>query len=152
MSEDKIDCKYLSKEYCCLAILENDEAKEARKLSCENDQELCCCYLCSFKTDCDISCNYLGNSITVPQNKIKNEKKTVKQIIRCNSCNLKMKSAKVKLRIGGWGGLWKLVPGGQLGELEEELLPVTMYVCPECGNMKLKAEKKTKEKLLMLSE
>ena len=152
MDHGKVNCKYLAQDRQCLAILDNDEAKEVRKLSCENDQELNCCYLCSFRSDCEISCNYLGDSKTIPENENVTEQKPTNQIIRCESCHLKMKSANINLRIGGWGGLWKLLPGGELGELNEELLPVTVYVCPECGNMKLKAEKKTKEKLLMLSE
>jgi hypothetical protein len=152
LANDKITCKYLSQDNQCLAVSENGEAKEVRKLSCENDQELNCCYICSYQSDCDISCNYLGNRKTSPQEKTAKEAKIANLIIRCDSCHLKMKSARIKLRIGGWGGLWQLVPGGELGELGEELLPVTVYVCPECGNMRFKAEKKTKEKLLLLSE
>jgi hypothetical protein len=68
-----------------------------------------------------------------------------------------MRPARTKLRIGGWEGITKTAARqifgegvSELGEMEEELLPIIVYLCPKCGRMELVAEEKAKEKLLRL--
>jgi predicted RNA-binding Zn-ribbon protein involved in translation (DUF1610 family) len=56
-------------------------------------------------------------------------------------------SRKAPFRIGGTRGEWKLV-FGEWAELGETLLPLTIYVCPKCGRVKLFADEKTKQFLL----
>ena len=141
---ETVNCEYLKNGKSCSAILKNEEAISAREVSCENDDNTACCYLCSFYPNCEISCNYLG------QNKGKFKKKTDEiLVLRCNSCGLKMRGGtRMKIRVGGWTGLWQALPGGALGELTEELLPVIIYVCPKCGRLELVAEEKTKQKII----
>jgi hypothetical protein len=125
-----VKCEYLEGE-TCNGILTSDEGKEARQESCKNDNKYACCYLCPFYRDCEIGCEFLGEGIR-----------------ECPTCSSDMYPAKVTLRVGGWTGLWKLVPFGGLGEFGEELLPVIIYTCSKCGKMEFFAEKKTKiEKL-----
>jgi hypothetical protein len=56
----------------------------------------------------------------------------------------------VNLRVGGWSGVLKgLHPAlDVMGELGEELLPVTLYVCPKCGKLEFRAQEKTKERII----
>jgi len=56
--------------------------------------------------------------------------------LRCYRCDLKMRPVKINIRIGGWKGLWKL-------------LPVVAHICPKCGKMEFVAEEKTKKKLVL---
>lgn len=62
MTEGKIECKHLRSDNLCSAVLENDEAKLARKANCENTNEAACCCLCDFQKMCDISSNYLDET------------------------------------------------------------------------------------------
>jgi hypothetical protein len=62
-----------------------------------------------------------------------------------------MRSCEIKFRTGGMKGIWQAFLG-ETAQLDEELLPVTVYLCPSCGRMELIAEDKTKQKLLKLSE
>jgi hypothetical protein len=57
----KVKCEFLQDENCS-SIMENDEAKEVRKISCDNDNEQACCYLCDRYQGCEISCNFLGEN------------------------------------------------------------------------------------------
>jgi len=159
MMEEKIECKYLGSNGSCFGVLENDEAKLARKANCENANEAACCYLCDFMETCDISCNYLGETRKPGRHRERetDQEREVTLALRCELCGLKMRPARTKLRIGGWEGLTKVAVGGVLGreisdwgEMEEELLPVIIHFCPKCGRMELVAEKKTKEKLFKL--
>jgi hypothetical protein len=43
MTEGKIECKYLKSDNLRSTVLENDEAKLARKADCENANEATCC-------------------------------------------------------------------------------------------------------------
>jgi hypothetical protein len=141
MSETKVECKYL-KDTNCLSIVSDDEAKEVRKISCNNDNEQSCCYLCSRYQECEISCNFLG------ENKNKSNKKQPSdsieenkiRVLRCPLCNSKMLHSEIKLRIGGWSGIMQALPLGSLGELGEKLLPVVLYFCPKCGKLEFMAQ------------
>ncbi len=67
---------------------------------------------------------------------------------KCNSCGAWMQFAgEAPFRIGGTGGGWKLL-FGEFAELGEQMLPLYIYVCPECGKIELYANEKTKQRLL----
>lgn len=60
------------------------------------------------------------------------------------SCNVEMQYLqKVPFRIKGTPGIWKLV-FGELAELDEEMLYFDVYICPECGEIRLFADEKAK--------
>ena len=68
---------------------------------------------------------------------------------KCYSCGREMQLAqKVPFRIKGTPGMWKLL-FGELAELGEEMLSLDVYVCPSCGEIRLIADKKAKQSLLM---
>jgi hypothetical protein len=159
MKEGQIDCEYRTKENSCNAVLNNEEAKLARQVSCENDVETTCCYFCTLQNKCEISCNYLGQRESTISNKKETakipDKNSATEVVRCQTCNVKMRPARTSLRIGGYKGVWRLLPVigdsiGELGEIQEELLPVTIYLCPKCGRMEFIAEKKAKQELFDL--
>lgn len=52
-----------------------------------------------------------------------------------------------KLRIGGVGGEWSYIVG-DIVEIEQETLPVNVYICPKCGKIELKAAEQTRVLLL----
>jgi DNA-directed RNA polymerase subunit RPC12/RpoP len=52
-----------------------------------------------------------------------------------------------KLRIGGVGGEWSYIIG-DIVEIEQETLPVNIYVCPRCGKIELTATEQTAARLL----
>jgi hypothetical protein len=149
MDNTKVDCKYL-KDESCLSIASNDEAKEVRKISCNNDNEQACCYLCSYYHGCEISCAFLGENKKVIKRKpiVTDEKQS--KILRCSSCDQKMVFNQVNLRVGGWSGALKgLHPAiDALGELDEELLPVILYICTKCGKLEFRAQEKAKERII----
>ena len=147
----KVKCEFL-KDGDCTSIMANDEAKEVRKISCSNDNEQACCYLCSRYQGCEISCNFLGEnkskshnnkqSETIGDNKIR--------VLRCPLCDSKMLHTKINLRAGGWEGMTQALPLGigEIGEISEELFPVLVYVCPKCGKLEFIAPEKTKQKII----
>jgi hypothetical protein len=150
----KVNCEHLRNGESCSAILGNEEAKIIRSEACENDNEEACCYLCSFYNNCEISCSILGENKNEPKRKQRITEKTEAilkpRIPRCPLCNLKMRHARMSLRVGGWEGVWKGLPLGigELGEIQEELLPVVVYVCPKCGKLEFVAEEKTRQKII----
>jgi hypothetical protein len=145
----KVKCEFL-KDGDCASIASNDEAKEVRKISCSNDNEQACCYLCSRYQGCEISCDFIGENKNKSQNKQPPDsiEKNKIRVLKCPLCNSKMIHSEIKLRIGGWSGIMQALPLGSLGELGEELLPVVLYVCPKCGKLELVAQEKTKQKII----
>jgi len=166
LSDLAISCEYLTNEKLCSAVSENDKAKAARQVRCENDEKMTCCYLCTFKVKCAIGCSFLGNIGNESQQigaeksesdnaQIKDEKSELDQtknapIISCSLCNIKMCQAKTKIRINGWTGLHQKAADGRSEKIGEELLPVIVYLCPKCGKIEFGAEEATKQKLLFL--
>jgi hypothetical protein len=53
-------------------------------------------------------------------------------------------------RVGGTSGGWKLL-FGEWAELGESMIPLDIYICPECGRIELVAGQETKQRLLKLS-
>jgi hypothetical protein len=149
MTEPKVECEYLENGNC-QSITSNDEAKEVRKISCNNDDEGACCYLCSYYHRCEISCAYLGENKRIIKRKTNVTEGTTSKILRCSSCDQKMVFREVNLRIGGWSGALKGIDPAldTIGELGEQLLPVILYICPKCGKLEFKAQEKAKEKII----
>ena len=151
----KVECDFL-KDRSCMSIIENDEAKEVRKISCNNDNEKACCYLCTRYQGCEISCNFLGENKNKQQNK--NSSKTIEGhkigVLRCPLCSSKMLHSKINLRTGGWEGITKGLPFGfgEIGEIGEELLPVIIYVCLKCGKLEFMAQERTKQRIIFESQ
>ena len=54
-------------------------------------------------------------------------------------------------RVGGTIGGWKL-PFGELAEAGENVLPLDIYVCPNCGKIELYAGESMKDSLLCLAK
>ena len=50
-------------------------------------------------------------------------------------------------RIGGKGGEWSFFLG-DIADIEEQPLPVHIYICPKCGKIDLFAQDQTKKILL----
>jgi len=68
------------------------------------------------------------------------------------TCGAVMQFAeKASFRIGGTSGGWKLL-FGEWAELGENMIPLCIYVCPQCGRIELFADEGTKQRLLQLSD
>ena len=82
---------------------------------------------------------------TEEENKIDNAKENeVDKIedapVACSLCNIEMSQTKTTFKIDGWEGQ-KLA--GEDSD-KNEVLPVIVYVCPQCGKIEFKAEKTVK--------
>jgi hypothetical protein len=145
-------CEYLTSEKLCLAVSESSKAKAARQARCKNEEKMTCCYLCMFVMDCPTPCQFLGNSengspsLEVEKTNVENtsveENKTEDQIKNdsvpcCPLCNTEMSQTRTKFRIDGWEGNKK-----PADYKPEEVLPVIVCLCPKCGKIELKADKK----------
>jgi len=62
MAKEALDCEYLIDGRLCNAINEQSEGKDVRKRFCTNDPKDYCCYLCSNRGSCEISCTFLDIS------------------------------------------------------------------------------------------
>ena len=142
-----VKCEFLQDNNCS-AITDNVEAIEVRNISCSNDNEQSCCYLCSFRSKCQISCNFLGEKNAAIQKPQAKDVKTQSKFLRCLRCDSKMIHADVKLRVGGWSGIYQTLPLGSLGELGEEVFPVVMHVCLKCGKIEFTAKEETQQKII----
>jgi len=54
-----VPCEFILNDQRCRAVTKNEEAKEVRNASCNNEVKYLCCYLCFNREKCDISCVYL---------------------------------------------------------------------------------------------
>lgn len=71
---------------------------------------------------------------------------------KCQTCNVEMELAeKANFRVGGTSGGWKLL-FGEWAEVGESMIPLEVYVCPQCGRIALFADEETKERLLKLAD
>jgi hypothetical protein len=146
LGKEAIECEYLYGQDCN-AVEENEEAREARKISCSNDNESTCCYLCAHAQHCEISCNFLGENTNNPKEKVAvSEDTKEKHVLRCPICQTKMLQSEVKFRTGGWNGIWQLVT--TWGELGEELLPLQVHACPKCGKVEFSAKPNTIQRVI----
>jgi hypothetical protein len=158
MSDLANSCEYLTSEKLCLAVLESEKAKTARQVRCKNEEKTTCCYLCMYVFDCATPCRFLGSgnheppqvdSEKIPLESSSTKKQTPEEdktknnpVMRCLFCDVEMAQTRTKFRIDGWEGSHKkqLVDG--TGQLETEVLPVIVYLCPKCSKIEFKADEK----------
>jgi len=70
------------------------------------------------------------------------------EVKKCPICGMEMEDYKNHtFRIGGTGGEWAFM-FGDIAEIEEEPLPLHVYICPKCSKMELYAHEQTKKILL----
>jgi len=63
--------------------------------------------------------------------------------IKCSRCGTALEDYGIqKLRIGGVGGEWSYLVG-DIMEIEQETLPIHIYICPKCGKIELSATENT---------
>ena len=153
MSDLASSCEYLTSEKLCLAVSESEKAKSAREVRCKNDEKMTCCYLCMFVLDCATPCRFLSGTESVPQRvdtekipvsdalvneeKPKVEETKKAEVTLCSLCSIEMSPTRTKFKIDGWEG-----SDSDSGKLGEEVLPVIVYLCPTCGKIEFKADKK----------
>ena len=105
-----------------------------------------------FVLDCATPCRFLSGTESVPQrvdteksqvdNALVNEEKPKveetkeAEVTLCSLCSIEMSQTRTKFKIDGWEG------SGGSGNLREEVLPVIVYLCPTCGKIEFKADKK----------
>jgi hypothetical protein len=65
----------------------------------------------------------------------------------CSNCEVTMQEGKTKLRISGWADLGQKPDGKDLAASEKEWLPVTVYLCPQCGKLEFATEEKQNKNL-----
>ena len=67
---------------------------------------------------------------------------------KCSSCGQTARYAyTANFRIGGASGGWKLL-FGEWAEVGEEMIPMAIYVCPNCGKVELYANDDMKQRAL----
>lgn len=97
-------CKYLIDKRLCKAIMEGEEGKAVREESCINDSKELCCYLCSYRDICDISCTYLDRTEKLEH--LEDHKS-----VQSGKINLEIMKCKAKIQ-----KLADLFAKGQIGE------------------------------------
>ncbi len=55
-------CEYIVDNRLCRAVTDLPEGKDVRKEFCKSSPKNYCCYLCSERESCEISCSYLDSS------------------------------------------------------------------------------------------
>jgi hypothetical protein len=150
-------CEYFTTEKICNAIAENEKAQTNRKAKCENTDTTSCCYLCPSRPRCTISCNYLGNPDATHVS-VRSEDALIENIINeakelqetkiinnqgnqdkyCPVCNVEMSETKTELRVDKWKGLKPTMPSA-------DILPILVYLCPQCGKIEFKADRREKD-------
>ncbi|XHH08684.1 MAG: hypothetical protein ACFCUE_14115 [Candidatus Bathyarchaeia archaeon] len=136
-------CEYLNFDKTCTAFNDNQKAQASRQLKCRKEEKNTCCYLCDLRLQCTISCKYLGQTENYPASAYENEKvSTVEKTLEikpetvpvalCISCNSEMAWAQTQLHVNDWHG-----PKPALNCDKE--LPLTVYLCPNCGKIEFRA-------------
>jgi hypothetical protein len=157
LSDIATSCEYHTPEATCLAVAENPKAKANRQQRCQNDNKQTCCYTCSQKRECTISCKYLGTTENQPKPQetpkpqptaptpepktapLANTAKNV-PVAYCTSCNIEMTPRKAKLKLDSAEDNQPK----QFGEFTpqiEDTLAVIVYLCPLCGRIEFRASK-----------
>jgi len=111
-----------------------------------------------FVLDCATPCRFLGNtenvsppiefekteteSTSINDDKTKEYQTKDAVVPICSLCNVEMSQTRTKFRIDGWEGLHQKPVDDDSGKLEEEVLPVIVYLCPKCGKIDLRADEK----------
>jgi hypothetical protein len=145
-------CENLNIEKMCTAIIDNSKAQASRQLKCVNDEKNTCCYLCTFKPKCVISCKYLGQTENYTYSALKIETPVIPQTTEseeesktenlpvsfCFSCNSEMAWTKTNFTIEDWNGPKPV-------QANDKILPVTIYLCPKCGKIEFKVDQHLSE-------
>ena len=150
MSDLANSCEYLTIEKSCSAIYESEKAKANRQLRCQNEDKMACCYLCLSRQECAIRCSYLGQikgekSLQVetqeknPKNYETLQEQEVALVNYCSLCNVEMSQGKTSFNIENWKG-----PNPK-PDNESNIIPATIYLCPKCGRIEFKLDKKQNE-------
>jgi len=155
------NCEYLNYDKTCTVFSGTSKANANRQLNCKNEQKTVCCYLCIFRSQCPINCKYLGQTenytesqqpepknVSMPSVSGADDDKTLKDkpltlesipVAFCFSCNIEMAWTKTQFTIDLWHGNKPLLFNN------ENVLPVTVLLCPKCGKIEFKANLTTKE-------
>jgi hypothetical protein len=73
------------------------------------------------------------------------------RVKNCNCGGAMQFAEKASFRVGGTSGGWKLL-FGEWAELGESMIPLDIYVCPQCARIESFADEETKKCLLQLSD
>jgi len=68
-----VNCEYLVDNQLCRSIIEDEDGLAVREKGCLEAVKNLCCYLCSHRESCEISCSYLdklGSSRTTDQKSV----------------------------------------------------------------------------------
>lgn len=155
MSDLANSCEYINIDKLCTTFIDNQKAQANRQLKCRNDEKTACCYLCTFRPQCAISCKYLGQTenYTYSAPKTENPSSPKPDIPKeaeapqvesvpvsfCFSCNTEMAWTKTLFTVEGWNGPNPAQANGKV-------LPVTVYLCPKCGKIEFKADTNSEAK------
>ena len=157
MSDLAISCEYLTIDKLCSAVSESQKARANREARCQNDEKTGCCYICQLRQECVIKCKFLGNSGSeLSKNETEKEEAEIisktdekteadqieKPPVACSSCYVEMSQTTTKFKIDGWKGPPPKFDGDDIGAFEE--LSVSVYLCPKCGKIELKANSSSK--------
>ena len=158
MSELASSCEHLSIDKTCTAFSDNLKAQTIRQLKCKSNQKNVCCYLCLFRSQCVISCKYLGQSDNCVELKPETDVSTCSAakdlkveslqlenvpVAFCFSCNEAMVWAKAQFTVDSWCGNKSLLANDDY----DKVLPVTILLCPKCGKLEFKADLSKKVKV-----
>ena len=154
MSELASSCEYLNIDKTCTVFSDNPKAQTIRQLKCKSNQKTVCCYLCLFRSQCVISCKYLGQSdncgelksvtndtCSVVDDKVESLRLENVPVAFCFSCNEVMVCAKAQLTVDSWCDKRSPLVDG------DKVLPVTILLCPKCGKLEFKADLSKKVKV-----
>lgn len=146
MSDLANSCEYLNIDKTCTAFSDNPKAQASRQLKCQNNEKNICCYICSARPQCTISCKYLGQTVAYSPSKLEAEKTPVYvhqevevppvenvPVSFCFSCNTEMSWTKTRFPVGSWRGQKPSI-------VDSDSLPVIIYLCSKCGKIEFKAD------------
>jgi len=148
LSDLASSCEFLNAGGSCSVFSDNSRVQVNRRLKCVNSQKSGCCYLCLFRSQCSVGCNYLGRSEgsvglgyvsdgvgcgVVDKSSVESGSFEGVSVVVCSSCNVEMVWAKVCLPVDDWHGDVSFL-------VSEKLLPVIVFLCPCCGRVEFKGD------------